>query len=122
IALNGVPTGTVIVTPHSDKAGTFSPATLSYTGSGAGQTCAFTPTVSGVHSISTTNNGGLTNATPFNYTVQPAISGKLVADDDDSTPRASLSNLLIAFWDQVGPYAKLTHTPTDGSNVLTTNG
>jgi hypothetical protein len=64
-------TGTVIVTPASDKSGTFSPTTVSLTTGTTPQTFKFTPTQLGDHSITTTNNGGLSNAATLHYIVQP---------------------------------------------------
>ncbi len=78
IAANGSITGTVIVTLSDGGAsGTFTPTTISInTGSPSG-TFTYTPTLTRNTSVtlSETNNGGLSDATPITYTVSlPTIS------------------------------------------------
>jgi len=85
--------GTLVVTPASNKPGTFSPATVSLTTGSPTATVTFTPTQSGVHTISLTNNGGLTNPATKPYTVQPAVTVRLVASPIDATPQINLTNL-----------------------------
>lgn len=68
-------TGTLTVTPASDKAGTWqAPGTVSLTTASPSANLNFTPTVSGVHTITTTNDGGLANSTPLSFSVASAYT------------------------------------------------
>lgn len=123
IGVNGATiSGTLVVTPHSDKAGTFSPTTVSLTTGSPTATCTFTPTAAGAHSITTTNNGGLTNSTPLTYAVSAtaSITFTLVASATDSTPQAGLSSLHWRWTDITD--VNSAAPPTDEGNTATTNG
>lgn len=66
--LDAAPPGDVVITPHSDKAGSFSPTTVTATvGTWSGLTATFTATVTGTHTITTTNDGSLSNAASLTY-------------------------------------------------------
>jgi len=66
--LDGAPSGDVIITPHSDKSGTWSPSTVTATvGTFVNLTSAFTSTIAGTHTITTTNDGSLSNAASLTY-------------------------------------------------------
>lgn len=73
VGANGAITGTVIITP-SDAAngGTFSPTTVSINTASPTGTFTYTPASTGVKTISTTNNGSLTNPTAISYTSNAA--------------------------------------------------
>lgn len=81
VGANGDITGTVVVTP-SDAAGggTFSPTTVSISSATPTGTFTYTPASDGAKSISTTNNGGLTNPATVSYTASTA--GSLVTLTD----------------------------------------
>jgi hypothetical protein len=121
IGVNATPiSGTLTVTPASNKAGTFSPTTVSLTTGSPSATCTFTPTVSGAHTISFTNNGSLTNPSTIAYTVRPAVTFELVASPTDSTPQASLT--AIHWMSRDVTDADNGAAPTDHGNAATTNG
>jgi hypothetical protein len=61
-------TGSVTVTPASTKAGTFSPSSVIVAPGDASKTFRLTPSELGVHSVSVTNNGGITNPPAVSYT------------------------------------------------------
>jgi lysophospholipase L1-like esterase len=70
----------VTITPASTLGGTFSPTsvTLPNNTNAPSATFTFTPTVTGAHSISLTNNGSLTNTgSPITYTVAAANPGQV---------------------------------------------
>lgn len=113
-------TGTVVVTPASNKAGTFSPSTVSLTSGSPSATCTFTPTVSGAHTISFTNNGGLTNPSNIALSVKPEVTCTLVASPTDSTPQASLSSLHWQWTDITD--ANSATPPSDHGNAATSDG
>lgn len=68
VGANGVITGTVIITP-SDAAdgGTFAPTTVSISAGTPAGTFTYTPASIGTKTISTTNNGALTNPSSISY-------------------------------------------------------
>jgi plastocyanin len=70
-------TGPVIVTPASDDpGGSFTPATVTINVGDAVKTYTYTPDGSvGTHTISFTNNGGLTNPASLTYEVTAAGGG-----------------------------------------------
>ena len=65
-----------VITPHSTLAGTFTPSTITFTAStaGASGTFTFTPSAGGTASLSTTNNGSLTDPLSLSYAVTSAPS------------------------------------------------
>ena len=73
VGANGTITGTVIITP-SDAAngGSFLPTTVSINTASPTGTFTYTPATTGVKTISTTNNGALTNPTALSYTSNAA--------------------------------------------------
>jgi hypothetical protein len=66
---NGTFTGTI--TPATDGAGSFTPSSLTWTAESGGKTCTYTPTsISGSpHTLSVTDDGGLTDPANIDYTV-----------------------------------------------------
>ena len=69
VGANGTITGTVVVTPSdSGGGGTFSPTTVSISSGSPTGTFIYTPGSAGAKTISTTNNGSLTNPTALTYT------------------------------------------------------
>lgn len=70
----------ITYTPATDGSGTFTPTTL--TGNGGPQTFVYTPddTAGSPHEISVTNDGGLTDPAPINYTVNAGIVPLLFDD------------------------------------------
>lgn len=73
----------ITVTPASDGSGSFTPSSVTFTGSGA-ETFTYTPTsTSGSpHTLSVTDNGGLTDPSSIDYTVNPAPVTINVTDSD----------------------------------------
>lgn len=67
VGANGAISGTVTVTPASTLAGTFTPTTVQISAAAPTATFTFTPTVDGAHSITLTNDGGLTNPSAHAY-------------------------------------------------------
>lgn len=63
-----------VVTPASNGAGSFSPATVTFDGTGGAMTFTYTPTsqVGSPHTISVTNDSALTNPGSLSYTVNAA--------------------------------------------------
>lgn len=76
VGANGTITGTVTVTP-SDAAdgGTFTPTTVAISSGTPTATFTYTPASVGVKTISISDDGGLTDATPLSYTSNAASSG-----------------------------------------------
>lgn len=73
VGANGAITGTVVVTPSdSGDGGTFTPTTVSISSGSPTGTFTYTPATTGVKSISTSDNGGLTDPTPISYTSNAA--------------------------------------------------
>ncbi len=71
--VGGAITGTLVVTPSSGGAGgTFTPSTVSLTTGSPTATFTYTPAIASVQSISITDSGGLTDATPITHTVTAA--------------------------------------------------
>lgn len=76
VGANGTITGTVTVTP-SDAAdgGTFTPTSVAISSGTPTATFTYTPASVGVKTISISDDGGLTDATPLGYTSNAAASG-----------------------------------------------
>lgn len=76
VGANGTITGTVTVTP-SDAAdgGTFTPTSVAISAGTPTATFTYTPASTGVKTISISDDGGLTDATPLSYTSNAAASG-----------------------------------------------
>jgi hypothetical protein len=113
-------TGTVIVTPASNHAGTFSPTTVSLTTGSPSATCTFTPTVSGVHTISCTNNGSLANPATLSYTVKPAVTVRMCIAPNDGTAAGAASSLKWAWFDSTDPSS--FSAPTDKGSTGAIDG
>lgn len=113
--------GTLVVTPATDvsSGGTFSPTTVSLTTGSPSATFTFTPSKSGVHHVSVTNDGGLTNPSSVTYTVKPEVSVTLVASPSDSTPQINLASLHWT-WRDATDYNTAV-VPTDRGSTGTTN-
>lgn len=65
-------TESVVVTPASSLAGTLAPTTVTIGPGDLTKTFTLTPSAEGVHSVSITNDGGITNPSPVDYTVTTA--------------------------------------------------
>lgn len=73
VGANGVITGTVVVTPSDSAAGgTFTPSSVSINSASPTATFTYTASSAGAKSISTSDNGGLTDPTPISYTASTA--------------------------------------------------
>jgi len=73
VGANGVITGTIVVTPADGGAGgTFTPTTVSISSGSPTGTFTYTPATTGVKTISTSDDGGLTDPTPISYTSNAA--------------------------------------------------
>ncbi len=69
VGANGSITGTVTVTPSDSGAGgTFTPAAVNISSGTPTATFTYTAASAATHSISVTNNGGLSNPSPISYT------------------------------------------------------
>lgn len=114
--------GTIVVTPATDvsSGGSFAPTSVSLTAAAPTGTFTFTPTKSGAHSISVTNDRALADPDPVAYTVRPAVTVRLVASPTDGTPQGSLTNLHWAWWDETD-YNR-SSAPTDHGSTGTTTG
>ncbi len=78
VGSNGSIAGSVIVTPNDNGAGgSFSPTSVTLTSTSTA-TFTYTPSSFGTKTISVTNNGGLINPSPINYTI---IGSGLVSGD-----------------------------------------
>lgn len=76
VGANGTITGTVTVTPgDAGNGGTFSPTTVAISSGTPTATFTYTPASTGVKTISISDDGGLTDATPLSYTSNAAASG-----------------------------------------------
>ncbi len=69
ITPNGTFTGTI--TPATDGAGSFTPTSLTWAAEAGAKTCTYTPTstTGSPHTLSTSDNGGLTDPATIDYTV-----------------------------------------------------
>ena len=76
VGANGTITGTITVTP-SDAAdgGTFTPTSVAISSGTPTATFTYTPASVGVKTISISDDGGLTDATPLGYTSNAAATG-----------------------------------------------
>jgi len=79
VSANGAITGTVVVTP-AGSGGTFSPTTVSISSGSPTASFTFTPTSTGVKSITVTNDGGLANPAAMPLTVV-AVGGYFAQDN-----------------------------------------
>lgn len=71
---NGSISGVCVVTlAKSGGTGTFTPTTLSLSAGTTSQTFTYTPTTLGPHSLTCTNNQGLSNGSALTYTVAAAV-------------------------------------------------
>lgn len=115
-------TGTVVVTPATDVSagGTFSPTSVNLTTGSPSATVTFTAAKAGIHNITTTNDGGLTDPAAVVYRARPEVTVVLGTAPDDSTPRANLSSLKWAWFDSVNPGS--FSAPTDKGTAETTDG
>ena len=76
VAANGSLSANVVITPSDGgNGGTFSPTTVTLTSAATSGTFTYTPASTGSKTISTTNNGGLTNPASVTYTgsAPPAV-------------------------------------------------
>lgn len=75
VGANGTITGTVTITPgDGGDGGTFTPTSVAISSGTPTATFTYTPASTGVKSISISDDGGLTNATPLSYTSNAASS------------------------------------------------
>lgn len=80
VGANGGITGTVVVTPSDGGGGgTFTPTTVGISSGSPTGTFTYTPGSTGAKTISTTNNGGLTNPAAITYTA--TASGAIAVDN-----------------------------------------
>jgi len=76
VGANGAITGTVTVTPSDSAAGgTFTPTSVAISAGTPTATFTYTPASTGVKTISISDDGGLTDATPLSYTSNAAATG-----------------------------------------------
>ncbi len=76
VGANGTITGTVTVTPGDSAAGgTFTPTSVAISSGTPTATFTYTPASTGVKTISISDDGGLTDATPLGYTSNAAATG-----------------------------------------------
>lgn len=93
VGANGTITGTIIVTPSSGGGGgTFTPATVSISAGVPTATFTYTPTTTGVKTISATNNGGLSNPANLAYTV---TSGGALYNQVNATDTLTGQSIMI---------------------------
>jgi hypothetical protein len=100
----GIVTGTVTITPSdSGGGGTFTPSTVALTTASPSATFTYTAGSAGIKTISTTNNGGLSNPSSLSYIASAALH---------------LLNTLISYWkmDEAGA---ITRQDSQGTNHLT---
>ena len=71
------------VTPVTDLTGTFSPTTVVLNDSNKSAIFSFTPSVTGEHRISTTNNNSLTNSRPWGYASTGSVPSGINATNSD---------------------------------------
>lgn len=84
VGANGTITGTVTVTPSdSSGGGTFSPTSVNISSGTPTATFTYTPASAGAKTISTSNNGGLSNPSSITYTASaaPALSAATIASN-----------------------------------------
>lgn len=114
--------GTLVVTPATNISGggTFDPTTVSLTTAAPSSSFTFTPAKSGAHTISLTNNGGLTDPSSSTYTVKPEVTLIFQVTADDATPVASATGIKWAWWDATSPASFVA--PTDKGSMETTDG
>jgi hypothetical protein len=75
VGANGTITGTVTVTPSdAGQGGTFTPTSVAISSGTPTATFTYTPASTGVKTISISDDGGLTDATPIAYTSNAAGS------------------------------------------------
>ena len=75
VGADGAITGTITVTPSdSGASGTFTPTTVDISSGTPTATFTYTAASAATHSISATNNGGLSDPTPISYTASAGVT------------------------------------------------
>lgn len=127
VGANGTITGTVVVTPgDASNGGTFTPTTVSISSGTPTGTFTYTPASTGAKTISISDNGGLTDATPLSYTSNAAVTkGATLTLYNGATLQASLTGIRALWWDATDPtgapaFATATAS-TDASGIMTLN-
>ena len=117
MGLNG--TGTATITPNDGAAGgTFSPSGAQSVTYPATATFTYTAASVGTKTISTTNGGGLANATPISYVANTAQGRLLLTANPGDEVRAFGSGALLATL----AYDLWVHHPTTGALVVKLSG
>lgn len=108
VAANGSLASSVNVTPSdSSSGGTFTPLSLTLTSGSTSGTFTYTPSSTGVKSISITNTGGLTNPSALTYS---ATSGAVTAP----MPWRAKDRVQVTSTAASGTSVTLTETATEG--------
>lgn len=82
-------TSTAVVTPATDGPGVFTPTTVTFDGTAAAKTFTYTPTNSSTspHTLSVTDNGGLTDPASLSYAVTDPWTCELILEVDGTLER-----------------------------------
>jgi hypothetical protein len=125
---NGTITGTVTVTPNDGgQGGTFAPTSVAISSGTPTASFTYTPASTGVKTISTTNNGGLTPASSIAYTSNAAGDVTAPTQTGTITVGTVTSNSIQITWPAGADNVAVTSyetspdgtTWTDRGNVLT---
>ena len=132
VGANGTITGTVAVTPSDNGGGgSFVPTVVNISSGSPTATFKYLPGATGAKSITTSNNGALSDPAAVTYTVTAAAATTLTVTltTDGITPIPNLTGLKVAVYDQATPDLWAGHQPiyataagsTDAFGVLTCN-
>lgn len=109
---NGEITGTVTVTPSdAGNGGTFTPTTVAISSGTPTATFTYTPASTGSKTISISDNGGLTDATPLTYTATAAPTDKYTRIDATDTIYGQNIMVLVPNSNAAIPYNSANPTP-----------
>lgn len=109
VGANGTITGTVTVTPgDAANGGTFTPTTVAISSGTPTATFTYTPASTGVKTISITDDGGLTDATPLSYTSNAAATS-------EASMALTLDAAVFAGLASVSPITVLSITMADAA-------
>lgn len=109
VGANGTITGTVTVTPgDAANGGTFTPTTVAISSGTPTATFTYTPASTGVKTISISDDGGLTDATPLSYTSNAAATS-------EASMALTLDAAVFAGLASVSPLTVLSITMADAA-------
>jgi lysophospholipase L1-like esterase len=126
-------TSSATVTPASDGAGSFTPATVTFDGTAAAKTFTYTPTstTGSPHTLSVTDDGGLTDPSSIDYTVNAATATSytmtgptsglinVASTDFTLTPNGNFTGVITPASDGAGTFTPTSRTWSGDASAKT---